>query len=139
MIPNDEPPGKTAQKSAPETLRARFSRGDLPPCPVAVTLRLIGNRWRALLLQRLAEAGPCAHAALLAQGRPLLTQKVLTENLRALEAYGLVARTVHPTVPPRVDYALTPLGQTLTPVLQTLAAWGETYRAAHPGNADQTT
>ena len=130
MIPKDEKGRKEAQNCAPATLRARFSRGELPPCPVAVTLRLIGNRWRALIFQQLAESGPCAHAALLAAGRPLLTQKVLTENLRALEAYGLVARTMHPTTPPRVDYALTPLGETLIPVLRALADWGAAYRAA---------
>lgn len=132
MIPKDSRAVKEVQKSAPEALRRRFSRGALPPCPVAITLRLIGNRWRALILQHLSERGVCAHAALLAAGRPLLTQKVLTENLRALEVYGLVARTPHPTTPPRVDYALTPLGQSLRLVLETLAAWGEAYRAQAP-------
>ena len=128
MIANAKARRKEAQKSA-LAVRARFSRGALPPCPVAVTLRVVGNRWRPLILQRLGE-GPLGHAALLGAFRPLLTQKVLTENLRALEAYGLVARTVHPTTPPRVDYALTPLGETLIPVLRALADWGAAYRAA---------
>ena len=154
MIAKDETKRKEAQKSAPTpaisptmrprtptqippaeaaALRDRFTRGDLPSCPVAVTLRIVGNRWRPLILQRLAE-GPCGHAALLAAFRPLLTQKVLTENLRALEGYGLLSRTPHPTNPPTVDYALTPLGRTLLPVLGSLAAWGARYQTERAKN-----
>lgn len=126
MIANGEERRKEAQKSA-LAMRARFSRGDLPPCPVAVTLRVVGNRWRPLILQRLATVA-CGHAALLAAFRPLLTQKVLTENLRALEGYGLLSRETHPTNPPTVTYALTPLGRTFLPVLETMAEWGERFR-----------
>lgn len=126
MIANGEERRKEAQKSA-LAMRERFSRGDLPPCPVAVTLRVVGNRWRPLILQRLA-TDACGHAALLAAFRPLLTQKVLTENLRALEGYGLLLRETHPTNPPTVTYALTPLGRTLLPVLETMAEWGERFR-----------
>ncbi len=133
MIMDDRAYGKEAQKSASAALRSRFSRGGLPPCPVAVALRLIGGRWRALIVLRLAREGACAHAALLAAFRPLLTQKVLTENLRALEAYGLVSRTVRPTLPPRTDYALTPLGRASVPALEALEAWGEVYRGAVGG------
>ena len=126
MIANGEERRKEAQKSA-LAMRERFSRGDLPPCPVAVTLRVVGNRWRPLILQRLA-TDACGHAALLAAFRPLLTQKVLTENLRALEGYGLLSRETHPTNPTTVTYALTPLGRTLLPVLETMAEWGERFR-----------
>ncbi len=126
MIANDEETRKEAQKSA-LAIRASFSRGALPPCPVAVTLRVVGNRWRPLILQRL-DAGPCGHAALLGAFRPLLTQKVLTENLRALEGYGLVSRETRPASPPTVTYSLTSLGRTLLPVLRAMAEWGERFR-----------
>ncbi len=131
MIANAKARRKEAQKSA-LAVRARFSRGALPPCPVAVTLRVVGNRWRPLILQRLGE-GPLGHAALLGAFRPLLTQKVLMENLRALEGYGLVSRTAHSTNPPTVTYALTALGRTLLPVLGAMAEWGERFRGASGG------
>ena len=78
----------------------------LPECPVATTVQLIGNKWK------------------------LLSQKVLTDSLRSMEADGLITRTVYPEVPPRVEYALSDLGRSLQPILDAMRAWGEEYRAA---------
>ena len=61
---------------------------------------------------------------------PGLSQKVLTDNLRAMESDGLVTRTVYPEVPPRVEYALSPLGDTLRPILDALEVWGRGYQQA---------
>lgn len=95
-------------------------------CPVDCTIGLIGGKWKVLLLWHLQEAGVLRFAELrrAVQG---ITEKMLTQQLRELEADGLITRTVYPQVPPKVEYRLTPLGRTLEPVLDTLCAWGEGY------------
>ncbi len=61
--------------------------------------------------------------------RSILNQKVLTDNLRSLESDNIITRTVYPEVPPRVEYALSELGETLRPILDSMTAWGESYKA----------
>lgn len=91
-------------------------------------LHLIADRWSVLVIYALAD-GPLRHAQL----RRLLdgvSQKMLTQTLRALEADGLVAREVFPVVPPHVEYSLTDLGESLRPVLAALCEWSQEHAAA---------
>lgn len=92
-------------------------------CPVDRTLRVIGGRWKPLILFHL-RAGQRRFNEL-RRLMPSVTQRMLTQHLRELEADGVVSRVVHPVVPPRVDYDLTPLGQTLMPLMDAMAAWGD--------------
>lgn len=105
---------------------------DLPACPVETTLLLIGNKWQVLILRDLVLGGTMRFKEL-QRSIGKISQKVLTSNLRAMEEAGLVHREVFPEVPPRVEYSLTELGQTLKPVLDVMWAWGEGYKAALRG------
>ena len=96
-------------------------------CPVALTLSLIGGKWKALILWNLLE-GTMRYSAL-RKAVPDATPKMLTQQLRELEADGLVSRTVWPVVPPRVDYALTPTGESIKPILTAMYRWGDAYLA----------
>lgn len=98
----------------------------LPPCPVAIVLQLIGNKWKILIIRDLI-CGVKRFGQL--QKSVGCSQKVLTDNLRELEENKLVKRKAYPEVPPRVEYSLSPLGQTLDPVLKEMAKWGEYYRS----------
>lgn len=99
----------------------------LPACPVETTLSLIGNKWQVLILRDLVDKGTLRFKEL-QRSIGSISQKVLTSNLRTMEAGGLVHREVFAEVPPRVEYSLTELGQTLEPVLDALQAWGESYK-----------
>ena len=85
----------------------------------------IGGKWKSVILFRLL-SGPLRFGEL-RRALCKITQRTLTQQLRELEADGLVSREVFAQVPPRVDYALTPLGRTLEPVLQSLMAWGRAH------------
>lgn len=101
----------------------------LPACPVETTLTLIGNKWQVLILRDLLTHGTMRFKEL-QRSIGKISQKVLTSNLRAMEAEGLIHRKVYPEVPPRVEYSLTELGLTLRPVLAALWDWGEGYKQA---------
>lgn len=103
-------------------------KADLPPCPVALTVGLIGSKWKLLLLRELMRE-PCYFGELL-RAMDGISKKVLTESLRSMERDGIISRTVFETNPPTVQYALTPLGESLRPLFAAMTAWGETYRAA---------
>ena len=98
----------------------------LPECPVATTVSLIGSKWKLLILRNLM-ARPWRFNEL---HRDLagISQKVLTESLRSMEADGIITRTAYPEQPPRVEYALSPLGESLRPIIMEMAAWGEQYK-----------
>jgi DNA-binding HxlR family transcriptional regulator len=96
------------------------------PCPVEATLEVIGGRWKALILYHL-RSGPRRFNEL-RRLIPAVTQRMLTAHLRELERDAVVHRKVFAVVPPRVDYSLTPLGQTLSPILSAMAEWGERYQ-----------
>ncbi len=96
-------------------------------CKAELALRVIQGRWKLLILRELIEG--VRRFSDLQRGLSGVSQKVLTSQLRELEADGVVARTVYPEVPPRVEYALTALGQDLIPVLEGLHAWGEKKNA----------
>ncbi|MDO5142245.1 MAG: helix-turn-helix domain-containing protein [Eubacteriales bacterium] len=102
-------------------------RSELPACPVAVTVRLIGSKWKLLILRDLLER-PWRFNEL-RRSLDGISQKVLTDDLRAMEADGLITRTVYAEVPPRVEYALTELGASMRPILEAMQAWGEAYQA----------
>lgn len=100
---------------------------DPEDCPVERTLSVIGGRWKPLILFHLRRGQHRFNE--LRRLMPKVTQRMLTQHLRDLEADGIVSRTVYPIVPPRVDYELTSLGRTLLPVLDAMATWGEVQDA----------
>lgn len=99
----------------------------LPACPVETTLTLIGNKWKVLILRDLLPG--TKRFGELKKSLGTVSQKVLTAQLRDMEADGLLIRTIYPEVPPRVEYTLTDLGMSLKPVLDTMSNWGENYKA----------
>ena len=100
-----------------------------PACPVETTISLIGDKWKVLILRELM--GGTKRFGELRRGVGGVSQKVLTSQLRSMEADGLVHREVFAEVPPRVEYFLTPLGQSLKPVIEALRDWGEAFKAQH--------
>ena len=108
-------------------MEAKKDLNSLPPCPVETTLLLIGSKWKVLILRDLIDGKK--RFGELKRSVGSVSQKVLTAQLREMEADGLVKRTVYAEVPPRVEYELTELGFTLKPILDSLWAWGENYKA----------
>lgn len=103
-----------------------LTREEMPACPVATTVQLIGSKWKILIIRNL-------------MGRPWrfnelkkdldgISQKVLTDSLRSMEEDGIVTRTVYPEVPPRVDYALSELGESMRPIIKAMEIWGTEYK-----------
>ncbi len=103
-----------------------LTKEELPDCPVATTIQLIGNKWKLLILRNLL-ARPWRFNEML-RAIPGISQKVLTDNLRALESDGIITRTVFPEVPPRVEYALSGLGDSMRPIIQAMEVWGRGYQ-----------
>ncbi len=103
-----------------------ISKKDLPDCPVATTLSLINSKWKVFIFQRLQER-PWRHNEL-KKSIAGISQKVLTDSLRSLEADGLVARKILGEKPPHVEYSLTPLGWEFKSVLDTLYNFGLRYK-----------
>ena len=103
-----------------------LTKEELPECPVATTVALIGSKWKLLIIRNLLQR-PWRFNEL---NRDLtgISQKVLTDSLRSMEEDGLITRTVYPEVPPRVEYALSDLGQTLKPILDSMVEWGNAYK-----------
>ena len=95
-------------------------------CPVETTLTLISDKWKVLILRDLMPG--TKRFGELKKSIGTVTQKVLTAQLRQMEASGLLTRTVYAEVPPRVEYTLTDLGRSLRPVLDAMEAWGKAYQ-----------
>ena len=106
-----------------------LTKDELPECPVATTVQLIGNKWKLLILRNLIYNGTQRYTDF-AKTIPGISKKVLTDNLRSLESDGLIEREVFAEVPPRVEYSLSVLGKTLKPVLDALSGWGTEYKAS---------
>lgn len=95
-------------------------------CPVELSLQVVGGKWKPIILYHLAREGTRRFNEL-GRAMPNITRKMLTQQLRELEADGLVRREVFPQVPPKVEYSLTELGASVMPVLDALCAWGRAY------------
>ena len=98
----------------------------LPACPVETTLTLIGDKWKVLILRDLMDG--TKRFGELKKSLGGVSQKVLTAQLRDMEASGLISRKVYAEVPPKVEYSLTGLGESLRPVIDVLRTWGEGYK-----------
>lgn len=105
-----------------------IKKEELPACPVATTVGLIGSKWKLLIIRNLL-ARPWRFNEL-KNDLTGISQKVLTDSLRSMEADGIITRTIYPEVPPRVEYALSDLGETMRPILDAMKEWGENYKAA---------
>lgn len=103
-----------------------MKKKELPPCPVALTVDLIGNKWKLLIVRDLMPG--TRRFGQLRKSISGISQKVLTQNLRTMEENGLIVRKIYAEVPPRVEYSLSPSGKALKPVIAALAKWGEHYR-----------
>lgn len=103
-----------------------LTKEELPECPVATTVQLIGSKWKLLILRNLFQR-PWRFNEL-KKSLEGISQKVLTDSLRSMEADGIITRTVFPVVPPRVEYALTELGQSMRPIIKAMEDWGISYK-----------
>lgn len=101
---------------------------ELPACPVETTLTLIGDKWKVLILRDLLPG--TKRFGELKKSIGSVSQKVLTAQLRDMEESGLIDRKVYAEVPPRVEYSLTELGQSLKPTLDSMENWGAEYKAS---------
>ena len=106
-----------------------LTKEEMPACPVATTVALIGSKWKLLIMRNLLSRPWRFNEP--KKDLEGISQKVLTDSLRSMEADGLLTRTVYPEVPPRVEYTLTELGYSLRPILEAMRVWGEDYKAAH--------
>ena len=104
-----------------------LTKEELPECPVATTVQLIGNKWKLLIIRNLLTAPQ--RFTELKNGIPGISQKVLTDNLRSMEKDGIITREVFAEIPPKVVYSLSELGNSLRPVMDAMKDWGEDYKA----------
>lgn len=104
-----------------------LTKEELPECPVATTVQLIGNKWKLLIIRNLIYNGEQRFTDFI-KSIHAISKKVLTDNLRALEDDGLVEREVFAEVPPRVVYSMSPLGKSLKPILDAMFDWGTDYK-----------
>lgn len=98
----------------------------IPDCPVELTLQLIGDKWKVLIIRDLMTGTKRFNE--LMRSVTGITQKVLTSNLRSMETAGLITRKVYPEVPPKVEYTLTETGYSLKSILDSMTTWGTNYR-----------
>lgn len=103
-----------------------LTKDELPACPVATTLMLIGNKWKIFIVQRLLDR-PWRFNEL-QKDISGISQRVLTDNLRSMENDGIITRTVYPEVPVRVEYSLSELGETMRPIIDSMFQWGIEYQ-----------
>ncbi|MBD5493431.1 MAG: helix-turn-helix transcriptional regulator [Lachnospiraceae bacterium] len=102
------------------------TKDELPECPVATTVSIIGSKWKLLIMRNLLER-PWRFNEL-KKSLDGISQKVLTDSLRTMEEDGIITRTVYPEVPPRVEYALSELGESMRPILDAMKQWGTEYK-----------
>ncbi len=103
------------------------TKEELPDCPVATTVQLIGSKWKLLILRNLL-VRPWRFNEL-RKGLDGISQKVLTDSLRSMEDDGIITRTVFPEVPPRVEYALSDLGESMRPIIKAMEEFGIYYKS----------
>ncbi len=102
------------------------TKDELPECPVATTVSLIGSKWKLLIMRNLL-VRPWRFNEL-KNSLDGISQKVLTDSLRSMEEDGIITRTVYPEVPPRVEYALSELGESMRPIIKSMEDWGNDYK-----------
>jgi len=95
-------------------------------CPVSVTLKVIGGKWKPVILFYLNEKEH--RFSELSRNLAGITQKMLTKQLREMEADGLIKRKVYPEIPPKVEYSITAYGKTLKPILASMSKWGKEHQ-----------
>lgn len=103
-----------------------MTKEEMLACPVATTVALIGSKWKLLIMRNLMMR-PWRFNEL-KKSLEGVSQKVLTDSLRSMEADGLITRTVYPEVPPRVEYALSELGESMRPIMKAMEEWGAAYK-----------
>lgn len=103
-----------------------LTKEELPACPVATTVQMIGSKWKLLIMRNLMQR-PWRFNEL-KKDLEGISQKVLTDSLRSMEADGIITRTVYPEVPPRVEYALSELGESMRPIMKAMEKWGTDYK-----------
>ena len=102
------------------------TKDEMPACPVATTVALIGSKWKLLIMRNLLNR-PWRFNEL-RKSLDGISQKVLTDSLRSMENDGLVIRTVYAEVPPRVEYSLSELGESIRPIICAMEEWGKLYK-----------
>ena len=103
-----------------------IKKENLPECPVATTVELIGSKWKLLILKYLLNKTMRYNE--LKREIDGISQKVLTSTLKSMGEDGIVIRTSYPEVPPRVEYSLSEIGESMRPVIDVMADWGNTYK-----------
>lgn len=103
-----------------------LTKDELPICPVATTVQIIDSKWKLLILRNLMQRSWRFNE--LKKDLEGISQKVLTDSLRSMEADGIIDRTVYAEVPPRVEYTLSEIGETLRPVIKAMEEWGGKYK-----------
>ncbi len=103
-----------------------LKKEQMPACPVATTVQLIGSKWKILILRNLLSR-PWRFNEL-KKDLDGISQKVLTDSLRSMENDGLIIRTVYPEVPPHVEYSLSSIGESMRPIIQAMKQWGRFYK-----------
>ena len=103
-----------------------LTKEEMPACPVATTVQLIGSKWKLLIMRNLLQR-PLRFNEL-RKNLEGISQKVLTDSLRSMEEDGIITRTVYPEVPPRVEYALSALGESMRPIMDAMEVWGNNYK-----------
>lgn len=103
-----------------------LTKEELPACPVATTVQMIGSKWKLLIMRNLLQR-PWRFNEL-KKDLEGISQRVLTDSLRSMEADGIITRTVYPEVPPRVEYALSDLGESMRPIMDAMEIWGTEYK-----------
>lgn len=103
-----------------------IKKEDMPACPVATTVQLIGGKWKLLIMRNLLARSWRFNE--LKRNLEGISQKVLTTSLRSMEEAGIIKRTIYPTIPPRVEYSLSDLGESMRPIISAMEAWGNEYK-----------
>lgn len=103
-----------------------LAKSELPECPVAITVNLIGSKWKLLIIRNLLDRPYRFNE--LKKSLEGISQKVLTDSLKSMEEDGLITRTVYPEIPPHVEYSLSELGETMRPILDAMKEWGTNYK-----------
>ena len=107
-----------------------LTKEEMPACPVATTVQMIGSKWKLLIMRNLL-VRPWRFNEL-RKDLEGVSQKVLTDSLRSMEEDGIITRTVYPEVPPRVEYALSELGESMRPIMKAMEQWGLEYKKTKP-------